>query len=261
MVSIIPFGPAGHKLALSLKPKRPFRRDRCFDYDTCMTERRDDVSDELRTSRTTLGRIPERGAHDFETVAGILDEAFVCHIAFAIDGQPYVVPTGYARDGRRLYIHGSVASRMVKALTQGIPLCCTVTLLDGLVLARSAFHHSFNYRSVMILGKARIVSDSDKLRALQTLSEHFVRGRWVDVRPPSEQEMKLTTVLELDLEEASAKIRQGPPVDDDEDYSWPCWAGEISLKLQSKEPVPDPRLAPGTELPSYLRNYRGPRSG
>ncbi len=226
-----------------------------------MTEQKDHLSGELRTLRTTLGRLPERGAHDFATVARILDAAFLCHIGFAIDGEPYVVPTGYARDGRRLYIHGSAASRMLKALTEGIPVCCTVTLLDGLVLARSAFHHSINYRSVMIFGRASLVPEDDKLRVLRLLSEHFVRGRWTDVRPPNEQEMKATAVLELSLEEASAKIRQGPPVDDEADYALECWAGELPLEQQSGEPVRDPRLASGTELPEYLRDCRWPRSG
>ena len=252
--SIIPFQPLAHKFARPRKPNGLFRRAGGFDYDNSMTEQDDHVLNETRTARTTLGRLPERGAHDFETVARILDEAFVCHLGFAIDGNPYVVPTGYARDGRRLYIHGSAASRMLKALTGGIPLCCTVTLLDGLVLARSAFHHSMNYRSVMIFGNASLVPDGDKLRVLRLLSEHFVRGRWADVRPPSEQEIKATTVLELSLEEASAKIRQGPPVDDEADYSLDCWAGELPLVQQSTEPVRDPRLGSGIPLPDYLRD-------
>jgi nitroimidazol reductase NimA-like FMN-containing flavoprotein (pyridoxamine 5'-phosphate oxidase superfamily) len=218
-----------------------------------MTEQKEHLPHERRNPRTTLGRLPERGAHDFETIARILDAAFVCHIGFAIDGQPFVVPTGYARDGRRLYIHGSAASRMLKALDGGIPLCCSVTLLDGLVLARSAFHHSMNYRSVMIFGNASLVPDGDKLRALRFLSEHFVRGRWDDVRPPNQQELKATTVLELSLDEASAKIRQGPPVDDEADYALDCWAGELPLVQQSLAPVRDPRLASGTPLPDYLR--------
>ncbi len=187
----------------------------------------DENADELQTERTTLKRKPERGVHDFETMSRILDEALYCHVGFVVDSQPFVVPTGYGRDGRTLYVHGSAASRMLTALSRAIPLCLTVTLLDGLVLARSAFRHSLNYRSVMILGVAHKVDADEKLRGLEVITEHMVRGRWADVRPPTAQELKATTVLKLNIEEASAKIRQGPPLDYEQDRTVSCWAGEL----------------------------------
>ncbi len=216
----------------------------------------DENNAELQTERTTLKRKPERGVHDFETVSLILDEAFYCHVGFVVDSQPFVVPTGYGRDGHTLYIHGSAASRMLAALSRAIPLCLTVTLLDGLVLARSAFRHSLNYRSVMILGVAHEVGADEKLRGLEVITEHTVRGRWADVRPPTAQELKATTILKLNIEEASAKIRQGPPLDDEQDWTLPCWAGEIPFALVPQAPVPDARLLPEVRLPTYLAEYR-----
>ena len=210
----------------------------------------------LRTKRTTLKRHPERGVHDFETVAQILDEALYCHIGFVADSQPFVVPTAFGRSGRRLYIHGSAASRTLGALSGGLRMCLTATLIDGLVLARSSFRHSMNYRAVMILGVAHEVRGEEKLRGLETISEHAAPGRWADVRPPSAKELKATTVLKLDIEEASAKIRQGPPNDDEADYALPIWAGEIPLALAAQEPVPDARLMPDVGLPAYLADYR-----
>lgn len=208
------------------------------------------------SERTQIKRLPKRGAYDRETIYPILDEAFLCHVGFVVEGQPYVIPTGYARLGDTLYIHGSAASRMLRTLSEGVQVCVTITLVDGLVLARSAFHHSMNYRSVVILGTARLVTDSDeKMKALHAFTDHIVHGRWNDVRKPTDQEMKATTVLSLPLEEVSAKIRSGPPIDDDADYQLPVWAGVLPLRLAPAEPVPDPRSLPDVTPPAYVRNY------
>lgn len=211
----------------------------------------------LQTERTKLKRLPKRGHFDRETVYGILDEGFICHVGFAPQGQPFVIPTGYARVDDKLYIHGSQASRMLRTLSGGLDACVTVTIIDGLVLARSAFHHSMNYRSVVIFGRAEIIEDREqKIAALIALSEHIVRGRWADVREPNEEELIKTTVLELPLVEASAKVRTGPPLDDEEDYALSIWAGVIPLKLEAGEPINDPRLLDGIEVPEYARNYK-----
>jgi uncharacterized protein len=208
------------------------------------------------TTRTTLKRLVERGEYDRGIVYRILDEAFVCHVGFIIDAQPYVIPTGYGRIGDRLYIHGSAASRMLRSISGGIPICVTVTLVDGLVLARSAFHHSINYRSVIIFGTATLVSDlREKMAALETFTEHIIPGRWSEVRKPNEQELKATTVLVLALEEVSAKIRSGPPKDDLADQDIPVWAGELPLRVEAQVPVNDPNLKPGITPPSYAVNY------
>ncbi|QQS46153.1 MAG: pyridoxamine 5'-phosphate oxidase family protein [Acidobacteriota bacterium] len=208
------------------------------------------------TARTTLKRLPKRGSYDVETVNGILDEGFVCHVGFVVDGQPFVIPTAYGRSGDRLYIHGSAASRMARALSGGIPVCVTVTLIDGLVLARSAFHHSINYRSVVIFGNARPVEDpGEKNEALRIFTEHLIPGRWDQVREPNEQELRATEVLSLDLSEVSAKIRTGPPVDDEEDMNIEVWAGVLPLKLMAQSPVADPILKPGIDPPDYVRDY------
>ncbi|MBI4570976.1 MAG: pyridoxamine 5'-phosphate oxidase family protein [Chloroflexi bacterium] len=216
------------------------------------------MNHDLRTPRTALTRKPDRGAHDFETIAAILDEGLVCHVGFVADGQPYVVPTGYGREGGTLYFHGSAASRMLKRLSSGTPVCVTVTLLDGLVLARSAFRHSMNYRSVMILGVAHEAKRDDKLHGLRVITEHMARGRWADVRGPTEAELKATSVLKLELTEASAKVRRGPPLDDEEDLAVPAWAGQLPFALVPQPPVPDERLAAGTVLPDYVARYRRP---
>ena len=209
-----------------------------------------------QTDRTKLKRLPKRGHFDRETVYGILDEGFICHIGFAPGGQPVVIPTGYARVDDNLYIHGSQASRMLKTLSGGVDACVTVTIIDGLVLARSAFHHSMNYRSVVIFGRATLIEDrEEKYAALVALSEHIIRGRWNDVREPTEQEMKATSVLSLPLVEASAKIRTGPPLDDEEDYALPIWAGVVPLRLEAGEPIADPRLPADIGVPDYARNY------
>jgi nitroimidazol reductase NimA-like FMN-containing flavoprotein (pyridoxamine 5'-phosphate oxidase superfamily) len=210
-----------------------------------------------QTERTKLKRLPKRGFFDRETVYGILDEGFICHVGFAPEGQPFVIPTGYARDGDTLYLHGSAASRMLRTLSTGVDVCVTVTIIDGLVLARSAFHHSMNYRSVVIFGRAQLIEDREqKMKALLALSEHIIRGRWAEVREPTEQEMKATTVLSLPLVEASAKIRTGPPLDDEEDYTMNVWAGVVPLRLVAGEPVADPRLIDGVEVPVYAREYK-----
>ena len=210
-----------------------------------------------QTERTKLKRLPARGVYDRELVYRILDEGLVCHVGFALEGRPYVIPTGYARVDDQLYIHGSQASRMLRTLHRGVEACVTVTLLDGLVLARSAFHHSMNYRSVVIFGRALLVDDpQEKLSALRAFSEHMIRGRWDEVRQPTEQEMRATTVLSLPLEEASAKVRTGPPLDDEEDYELPIWAGVVPLSLVAGPPVPDPRLKPEVQVPGYATPYQ-----
>jgi nitroimidazol reductase NimA-like FMN-containing flavoprotein (pyridoxamine 5'-phosphate oxidase superfamily) len=206
------------------------------------------------TPRTRVVREPQRAVYDRDTVNQILDEAFLCHVGFVVDGQPYVIPTSYGRDGDVLYIHGSAASRMLRNLDQGVPVCITVTLLDGLVLARSVFNHSMNYRSVVILGRATLVDDpAEKLAALRALSEHILYHRWDDSRQPNEKELKATSVLRLRINEFSAKVRLGPPVDDDEDYSFPTWAGVIPLEMTAGAAIPDDRCK--QDLPAYLKGY------
>jgi len=208
------------------------------------------------TERTQVKRLPKRGRYDEETVFQILDSAFVCHVGFCVDGQPFVIPTNYGRSGNTLYLHGSAASRMLKTLSAEVPVCVTVTHVDGLVLARSAFHHSVNYRSVVILGTARLVEDShEKMEALRIFTEHVVKGRWEQIRWPNEQEMKATTVLALPLEEVSAKVRTGGPVDDEPDYALPVWAGVLPLETMPKTPEPDAARKADVPLPDYLKNY------
>jgi nitroimidazol reductase NimA-like FMN-containing flavoprotein (pyridoxamine 5'-phosphate oxidase superfamily) len=198
------------------------------------------------TPRTRLRRLPARGMFDRAAIYRILDEGFVCHIAFAVDGQPYAIPTGYARLGEKVYLHGSAASRMVRELSAGLDMCLTVTLIDGLVLARSAFHHSMNYRSVVVLGTAHLVDDRDeKLAALHAFTNHVVPARWPELRPITDQELKGTSVLALPIREASAKVRTGPPLDDEEDLAWPVWAGVVPLISTPGEPVPDGYVLPG----------------
>jgi nitroimidazol reductase NimA-like FMN-containing flavoprotein (pyridoxamine 5'-phosphate oxidase superfamily) len=211
---------------------------------------------QMPTQRTRVIREPERGVYDREAVYRILDEGFICHVGFAIDGQPFVIPTSYGRKDDNLYIHGSAASRMLRQMKGGIPVCVTVTLLDGLVLARSVFNHSMNYRSVVVLGKATLVDDpAEKLVALRILSEHIIPGRWDDARQPNERELKATSVLQVPIEEFSAKVRTGPPIDDEEDYSFPTWAGVVPLEMKVGEAVGDPRLEAGREAPGYVRKY------
>ena len=195
------------------------------------------------TNRTQVRRLPKRGVYDKATVHAILDEGRICHVGFVMDGQPFVIPTGYVRKGDQVYIHGSAASRMVRESAAGIPVCVTVTLLDGFVLARAAFHHSMNYRSVVILGRARLVTDPDeKMEALRCFTNHIVAGRWEEVRQPTPAEMKATSVLALALEEVSAKVRTGGPIDDEEDYALRVWAGVVPVRLEAGEPIPDERV-------------------
>jgi nitroimidazol reductase NimA-like FMN-containing flavoprotein (pyridoxamine 5'-phosphate oxidase superfamily) len=206
------------------------------------------------TRRTTLKRHPERGAHDRATIDPILDEALICHLGFVVEGQPFVIPTIHARDGDTLYIHGSPGSRMLRNVKEGVDVCVTVTLLDGLVLARSVYNHSMNYRSVLVLGQATEVTDPGrKLRAMERIVEHIVPGRWADARQPNDGELKGTTILELSLKEASAKIRGGPPTDDTEDLELPVWAGVIPLALTPSPPVSDDGVD-GTP-PGYASGY------
>jgi uncharacterized protein len=208
------------------------------------------------TPRTRLVREADRAVYDREAIYRILDEAFLCHVGFAVDGQPFVIPTSFGRRDASLYIHGSAASRMLRQMKESVPVCVTVTLLDGLVLARSVFNHSMNYRSVVILGKATLVDEpAEKLEALRLLSEHILPGRWDDARQPNERELKATSVLRLPIEEFSAKVRTGPPIDDEEDYSFPTWAGVVPLEMQSAAPINDPRLEPAYEVPPYVRSY------
>jgi hypothetical protein len=209
------------------------------------------------TQRTAVKRHPERGVYDRAKIDAILDEALICHVGFVSDGQPYVIPTIHARDGDTIYLHGSPGSRMLRNLAEGVDVCVTVTLLDGLVLARSVYHHSMNYRSVVVLGRAREVTDrEEKLRAMRTVVEHVVPGRWDDARQPNEAELKGTTILAVSLEEASAKIRTGPPKDIEEDLTLPVWAGVIPLHLVPSAPVPDEGV--GGPLPAYASDYVRP---
>ena len=210
-----------------------------------------------RTQRTTLKRIPKRGDFDRATIYKILDEAFICHVGFAVENQPFVIPTAYGRDGNTLYIHGSAASRMMRGLSKGIDVCVTVTLVDGLVLARSAFHHSVNYRSVVIFGNAQIVAEeAEKSEALRLFTEHLIPNRWDEIRVPNAKELKATTVLKLEISEASAKVRTGDPVDDAEDHDLDVWAGVIPLEIEAGKPIDDALLKKGIDTPDYALNYK-----
>jgi uncharacterized protein len=210
----------------------------------------------MPSTRTRVVREAIRAVYDRDAVYQILDEGFLCHVGFAVDGQPFVIPTSYGREEANLYIHGSAASRMLRQMKDGVPVCVTVTLIDGLVLARSVFNHSMNYRSVVILGKATLVDNAEeKLAALRVLSEHILPGRWDDSRQPNEREMKATSVLRVPIEEFSAKVRVGPPIDDEEDMSFPTWAGVVPLEMKAGEPINDPKLDPPREVPTYAKNY------
>jgi uncharacterized protein len=209
------------------------------------------------SARVRVKRMPDRAKYDRATVEAILDEGLICHLGFVAEAQPYVIPTIYARDGDKLLIHGSAAGRTLREVSGKIPVCLTVTIVDGLVLARSAYHHSMNYRSVVILGSAtEIVERRAKLAAMRALVEHMIRGRWDDVRHPNEQELRATMVLSLPIDEVSAKVRVGPPIDDEEDYARDTWAGIVPLSLDAHAATADPRLRTGTPLPTYARYYR-----
>jgi nitroimidazol reductase NimA-like FMN-containing flavoprotein (pyridoxamine 5'-phosphate oxidase superfamily) len=208
------------------------------------------------TKRSELRRIPVRGSHDWDTISRILDVGFLAHVGFCVEGQPFVIPTLYGREGKRLYLHGSAASRMLGELEIGIPACITVTLVDGLVLSRSAFDHSMNYRSVVAFGMAKkIVDPVEKIMSLRVISEHLIPGRWAEVRGPSESELNATSVLGFSIDEASAKVRSGPPLDNEKDYGSPVWAGVLPLELRSKPAVPDEKLIDGVALPDSILSY------
>ena len=208
------------------------------------------------TPRTRVVREPQRASYDRDVVNRILDEGFICHVGFSLDGQPFVIPTSYGRHGDVLYIHGSAASRMLRNVSGGVPMCVTVTLLDGLVLARSIFNHSMNYRSVVVLGNGIPIEDrEEKLTALRLLSEHIVPGRWDEIRQPNEKELKATTILRVPIQEFSAKVRQGAVVDDEEDYAFPVWAGVLPLNVVPGDPIKDSRLVEDTPVPDYVKNY------
>ena len=212
------------------------------------------------TPRVRVKRVPKRAAYDRAQIDAILDEGLVCHLGFVVDEQPYVIPMLHARVGDVVYLHGSTASRLVRTLAGGAPCSLTVTLLDGIVLARSAFHHSANYRSVTVLGPARLVAgDAERLAALEAFSEHLLPGRWDHVRPPNRKELKATQVLALALDEASAKIRTGPPADDDEDMDRDVWAGVIPLALQATDPLPDPQLRAQIAVPEHVAGWTATR--
>lgn len=209
--------------------------------------------------RSQIKRLPQRAVYDRAAIDAIVDESLICHVGFVDAGQPFVIPTIHVRIGDCIYLHGSPASRMLRALGRGAEACITVTHVDGLVLARSAFHHSMNYRSAVLFGKGAMVADEgQKLEVLRSLSERLIRGRWADVRPPNEEELRKTLVVSIAIDEASAKVRTGPPLDDEEDYSLDVWAGVLPLKLTASAPIADPRLAAGREAPQYARGYEGP---
>jgi len=211
------------------------------------------MTDISPTERSRVKRHHERGAYDLDTIISVLDSAFICHVGYTIDGEPYVTPTSYWRENDVVYWHGSSASRMLRTLEGGVPCCFTVTIIDGLVMARSAFNHSVNYRSVMLFGQARKVEEpGQKLRQLELFTRRMYPGRWEQLRPVTEQELKATTVLEMKIEEGAAKVRTGPPKDDAEDYAWPVWAGVVPVRMVADPPVDDGRLVPGVGEPGYL---------
>jgi nitroimidazol reductase NimA-like FMN-containing flavoprotein (pyridoxamine 5'-phosphate oxidase superfamily) len=213
------------------------------------------MHDDLSSSRTVIHRMPARGHYDFATVAAILDAGFLCHVGFVVDGQPYVIPTCYGREGHALYLHGSSASRMLGTLAGGAPVCVTVTHVDGIVVARSGYHSSINYRSAVILGTAEPLAAADKAAALRVIVERIVPGRWEALRPVRDDELAVTTVLRVDIAEASAKIRTGPPLDDEADCALPIWAGVIPLCVAAGEPLPDQRLAAGGDSPESVGRW------
>lgn len=211
------------------------------------------------TPRTRVKRLPERGSYEVELVHGILDEGLICHVGFSTDGAPVVIPTIHARVDDVLYFHGSPASRMLRSMKDGVEVCVTVTLLDGLVLARSAFHHSMNYRSAVVMGVARPVTDAaEKLEALRAIVEHVSPGRWDSVRGPSDDEFRKTLVLALPIEEASAKVRSGPVGDDPEDLELPIWAGILPLSTTTGTPQPDAALDPALDVPPHVTAWKSP---
>ena len=218
------------------------------------------MSDSSSAERNRVRRLPARGAYDRETIYGIVDEAIICHVGLVQDGQPFVIPTIHARNGDRLLFHGAPASRLIQHIAAGHEICVAITILDGLVLARSVAHHSMNYRSVVLFGRGEIVADArEKLDALEAITEHVMPGRWTDAPPPTFAELAATTVVALSIEAASAKIRSGPPGDDAADYAQPIWAGVVPIRQVALSPMPDPQLADGFAVPDYIQRYVGPR--
>ena len=215
------------------------------------------MSDFEPTTQNRIRRIPERGHYDKAVIYPIIDEALICHVGFVEDGVPYVIPTIHARSGDKLVFHGAKASRMMKQIASGATICVTFTLLDGLVLARSTFHHSMNYRSAVVFGRGRPLTDeTEKMAALEVLTEHLAHGRWQDSRRPNAKELNATAMAELTIESASAKIRTGPPGDDEEDYALPIWAGILPIQQQYLPPIDDPKLNEGLTAPDYITNYK-----
>lgn len=211
-------------------------------------------------ARSEIRRLAKRAVYDRAAIDAILDESLICHVGFVVDGQPFVIPTIHVRIGDSVFLHGSPASRMLQTLAGGAEACLTVTLVDGLVLARSAFHHSMNYRSVVLFGKGSAVAEEPKkVDVLRCLAEHLIRGRWADVRAPSVSELKGTLVVEIPIDEVSAKVRTGPPLDDEEDYALNVWAGVLPLRLAASAPLADPRLPSGFVAPKYAAEYTGPK--
>ncbi len=209
------------------------------------------------TDKTTITRIAKRGHYDTATIYPILDEGLVCHISYCLDGQPFMIPMGYCRIENTIYIHGSVGSHFFRQLAQGIDVCVCVTFIDGLILARSAFHHSVNYRSVVCFGKTRLVTDEEeRWKALERFTEHVVPGRWAEVRQPNASEMKKTMVLAIPISEASAKVRAEGVNDDPEDMDWPVWAGVLPLKLTPETPITDPKVSADKQVPGYVKTYK-----
>ncbi len=220
------------------------------------------MSDFPKSERNIVRRRAERGRYDRDTVHAILDAASLCHLGFVVEGQPFVIPTLYGRAGDTIYVHGSSVSRMLTSLSEGIRACVTVTLNDGIVLARSAFHHSMNYRSVTAFGTGLVIEgDDDKLTALKLISENVLRGRWDDVREPTKKELNVTTVIAIEIEEAAAKIREGDPKDDARDYDLPVWAGVLPIETSYGSPVADTKLGEGIEIPEYIRHLYSDESG
>jgi uncharacterized protein len=209
-----------------------------------------------KTAQNKVRRMPERGHYDRETIYPIIDEALICHVGFVTDEQPFVIPTIHARHEDILYLHGAKASRLLKHVQAGHPICITITLLDGIVFARSVFHSSMNYRSVVLFGSGQVLeNDAEKLVAMEILTEHIARGRWADARQPTQKELDSTTVVAVPIASASAKIRTGPPGDDEEDYALPIWAGVLPLPPQPLAPIDDPRLSDGIAAPEYITRY------
>ena len=214
------------------------------------------MTDFTRTERNRIKRLPKRGQYDRATIYQILDEALICHVGFVDKRQPYVIPINFARIEDSIVMHGAKASRLLKHIQAGHPICVETTIVDGLVLARSVFHHSINYRSVVIFGKGRLVEDEqEKLSALQAVTEHLIPGRWQEARLPNRKELNATSVVAIKIDEASAKVRVGPPVDEEEDYALPVWAGTLPLKELPLAPIRDELQSEKILLPDYIAGY------